>query len=79
MHIPTKRFLLQITQVRFAPQTENGVVTYQCLLKVDNSDLLLRPGMTATADILVQDERDAILVPSAALRFTPSQQQKSLS
>ena len=76
---PDKTFPAQITQVRFAPQTENGVVTYQCLLKVDNSDLLLRPGMTAMADILVQDERDALLVPSAALRFTPSQQTYSLS
>ena len=76
---PDKTFPAQITQVRFAPQTENGVVTYQCLLKVDNSDLLLRPGMTATADILVQDERDALLVPSDALRFTPSQQTYSLS
>jgi HlyD family secretion protein len=76
---PDKRFPAQITQVRFAPQTENGVVTYQCLLKVDNSDLLLRPGMTATADILVQDEQEALLVPSAALRFTPPQPQDSLS
>jgi len=74
---PDKTFPAQITQVRFAPQTENGVVTYQCLLKVDNSDLLLRPGMTATADILVQDEQEAILVPSTALRFTPSQLQAS--
>jgi HlyD family secretion protein len=76
---PDKTFPAQITQVRFAPQTENGVVTYQCLLKVDNSDLLLRPGMTATADILVHDEQDALLVPSAALRFTPSQPPHLLS
>ncbi|MGB5747720.1 MAG: efflux RND transporter periplasmic adaptor subunit [Desulfobacterales bacterium] len=76
---PNKTFPAQITQVRFAPQTENGVVTYQCLLKVDNSELLLRPGMTATADILVHDEQDALLVPNAALRFTPSQSQVSSS
>jgi HlyD family secretion protein len=76
---PAKTFPAQITQVRFAPQTENGVVTYECLLKVDNSDLLLRPGMTATADILVQNEQDALLVPNAALRFTPSQSQSSLN
>jgi HlyD family secretion protein len=69
---PDKKFPAQITQVRFAPQTENGVVTYQCLLEVDNSGLLLRPGMTATADIVVQDAPDALLVPNAALRFTPS-------
>jgi HlyD family secretion protein len=76
---PDKTFPAQITQVRFAPQTENGVVTYECLLKVDNFDLLLRPGMTATADILVQDEPDALLVPNAALRFTPSPGPNSLS
>jgi HlyD family secretion protein len=76
---PDKTFPAQITQVRFAPQTENGVVTYECLLKVDNFDLLLRPGMTATADILVQDEPDALLVPNAALRFTPSHGPNSLS
>jgi HlyD family secretion protein len=38
---------------------------------VDNSDLLLRPGMTATADITVKKVEDAVLVPSAALRFIP--------
>lgn len=76
---PAKTFPAQITQVRFAPQTENGVVTYECLLKVDNSDLLLRPGMTATADILVQNEQDALLVTNAALRFTPSEPQPSLN
>ena len=76
---PANKFPAQITQVRFAPQTENGVVTYECLLKVDNSGLLLRPGMTATADILVQDEQDVLLVPNAALRFTPPQTQPSLN
>ena len=76
---PANTFPAQITQVRFAPQTENGVVTYECLLKVDNSGLLLRPGMTATADILVQDEQDVLLVPNAALRSIPPQTQSSLN
>jgi len=68
---PKKRFPARITQVRFAPKTEAGVVTYECLLEVDNSDLLLRPGMTATAYIVTAEVRDVILVPNAALRFTP--------
>jgi HlyD family secretion protein len=41
------------------------------VLKVDNSDLSLRPGMTATADITVKKVEGAVLVPSAALRFAP--------
>ncbi len=76
---PDKTFPAQITQVRFAPQAENGVVTYECLLEVDNSDLLLRPGMTATADIMVQDEQDALLVPNTALRFKPARPGSAVS
>lgn len=48
------------------------VVAYTALLSVQNPDLVLRPGMTATADILVDERRDVLLVPNAALRFTPS-------
>jgi HlyD family secretion protein len=47
------------------------VVTYETVLKVDNQDLSLRPGMTATADIVVKKVENAILVPGASLRFTP--------
>jgi HlyD family secretion protein len=68
---PGRDFPASITQVRFAPETVDGVVTFGALLAVDNGDLSLRPGMTATADILVREEHDAVLVPNAALRFTP--------
>jgi HlyD family secretion protein len=54
------------------------VVTYETILTVDNSNLLLRPGMTATADIVVGRVDDATLVPNAALRFTPSNLQPTL-
>jgi HlyD family secretion protein len=47
-------------------------VTYKAHLVVDNSKLLLRPGMTATATITVKDVKNALLVPNAALRFTPN-------
>jgi HlyD family secretion protein len=68
---PEGIFEALITQVRYGPQNTDGVVTYETVLKVDNSNLLLRPGMTATADITVQKVTNAILVPNAALRFTP--------
>ena len=68
---PERSFPARITQVRFAPRTVDGVVTYETLLAVDNSDLSLRPGMTATAVITVQQLQDVVLVPNAALRFTP--------
>lgn len=47
------------------------VVSYTAVLTVDNRDETLRPGMTATADIVSSRIRNALLVPNAALRFTP--------
>ena len=73
---PDRIFPARITEVRYAPQTEEGVVTYETLLSADNSDLSLRPGMTATADIIVKKVENAIIVPNAALRFTPPEQEK---
>ncbi len=68
---PNRRFPATITQVRYAPETINGVVTYAALLVLDNHDLSLRPGMTATAEIIAREVKDALLVPNGALRFTP--------
>lgn len=68
---PDRTFKAIITQTRYGSKTVEGVVTYETLLTVDNTDLSLRPGMTATADITVKKVEDAVLVPSAALRFTP--------
>ena len=68
---PGRIFPAGITSVRFAPKDENGVVTYEALLSVDNSDLALRPGMTATATITTANRTGAMMVPYAALRFQP--------
>ncbi len=68
---PERRFPAVITEVRYAPRTLEGVVTYETLLRVENPELLLRPGMTATADIEIGAVRDALLVPNSALRFAP--------
>lgn len=69
---PDRTYPAKITQVRYGSKTTNGVVTYEAILKVDNSDLSLRPGMTATADITVDKVEQALLIPNAALRFTPT-------
>jgi HlyD family secretion protein len=69
---PDRRFPASIRELRFASETVQGVVTYKAVLTVDNSELLLRPGMTATAEIIVEEVQDALLVPNAALRFSPA-------
>lgn len=66
-----RRFPAIISELRYAPQTVDGVVTYQAILQVDNADMLLRPGMTATAEITVEKITDALLIPNGALRFSP--------
>ena len=68
---PGKTFPATISLIRFSPETVEGVVTYKAILTVDNTALLLRPGMTATADITVEQVKDTLLVPNAALRYTP--------
>jgi len=52
--------------------TTGQVVSYAADLTVANPDLQLRPGMTATADIVTSDKRNVVLIPNAALRFQPS-------
>ena len=66
-----RSFPAEIAELRYAPQTIDGVVTYTAILSIDNSELLLRPGMTATADIIVAEIAGALTVPNAALRFSP--------
>jgi len=68
---PDRKFEATVKEVRFSPKTVQGVVTYEAVLGVENPDLALRPGMTATAEIVVKKIRDALLVPNAALRFRP--------
>ncbi|MGZ8445771.1 MAG: efflux RND transporter periplasmic adaptor subunit, partial [Candidatus Binatia bacterium] len=68
---PGRTFNAVVKQVRFGPETVQGVVTYKTLLSVDNSDLALRPGMTATANITVQRVANVMLIPNTALRFSP--------
>jgi HlyD family secretion protein len=69
---PARKFPARITRVGFGSTITDNVVTYLTYLDVDNADLSLRPGMTATAIITATQRNDVLLVPNSALRFTPS-------
>ncbi|HUN99700.1 MAG TPA: efflux RND transporter periplasmic adaptor subunit [Bradyrhizobium sp.] len=69
---PQRMFHGAVTQVRQSPNTVQNVVTYDVVIGIDNSDLALVPGMTASTEIVV-DERDNVLrVPDQALRYAPT-------
>jgi HlyD family secretion protein len=69
---PGRKYPASISRVSFGSQVAEGVVSYPTVLNVGNDDLSLRPGMTATAEISTAERENALLVPNAALRFTPS-------
>jgi HlyD family secretion protein len=68
---PSRKFPARITRVGFGSTITDNVVTYLTYLDVDNGELSLRPGMTATATIVAMQHDDVLLVPNAALRFAP--------
>jgi len=68
---PTRKFSATLVSVHNAPKTVQGVVTYQGVLLEKNPDGLLKPGMTATAEIEAATVHDALLIPNAAIRFVP--------
>jgi HlyD family secretion protein len=66
-----RKYPARIQRVGFGSQVKEGVVSYLTVLSVDNTDLTLRPGMTATAEIVTARRENVLLVPNAALRFMP--------
>ena len=68
---PGRQFPANIERVGLGSTTTDNVVTYKTILSVDNDDLALRPGMTASATITVAERQDVLLVPNAALRYIP--------
>ena len=68
---PGRKFPATIQRVGLGSTTTDNLVTYKTILQVGNDDLALRPGMTATASIVTAERADVLLVPNAALRFTP--------
>ena len=68
---PSRTFPARVTRVDYAATKTDNVVTYLARLEVRNEDMTLRPGMTASASIRANERNDVLLVPNAALRFTP--------
>jgi HlyD family secretion protein len=69
---PKRVFTGKVTQVRQSPQTVQNVVTYDVVVAAENEDLALKPGMTASVQIVTDERADVIRVPDQALRFTPA-------
>ncbi|MEA2563037.1 MAG: HlyD family secretion protein [Acidobacteriota bacterium] len=68
---PQREFASRVVSLRNMATVAENVVTYEAVLAVDNAELLLRPGMTATASVVTERKESVLLVPNAALRFTP--------
>lgn len=69
---PAEEFVGTVSQVRLQPQTVQNVVTYATVIDVPNTELKLRPGMTAIVTIEIARRSNVIRIPSAALRFRPT-------
>jgi len=72
---PDRPFDAEIRDISYASVTTDGVVTYNARLEVDNGELLLRPGMTATVSVVTRQAKGVLTVPSSAFRYRPMQQQ----
>lgn len=68
---PNRKYAAHITRVSYGAQSTGEVVSYLTTLQVENQDLSLRPGMTATAEITTVQLKNVLLIPNAALRFSP--------
>ncbi|HEY5603200.1 MAG TPA: efflux RND transporter periplasmic adaptor subunit [Gammaproteobacteria bacterium] len=75
---PNRKFSGRVAQVRLDPKVEAGVVKYNCIIHVDNEDLALKPGMTATVTIEVGRRENVLKVPNTALRFVPDLPEQEL-
>lgn len=72
---PGETFFGEVTQIRFAPNNVQGVVTYSAVVDVKNPELKLRPGMTATVTIKTRQAKQVLAVRNSALRFRPLPEQ----
>jgi HlyD family secretion protein len=68
---PDKTFTGRVRQIRKAPADDQGVVTYTVVIRAENPDELLLPGMTAFVRVIVAQVSNVMKVPNAALRFRP--------
>jgi HlyD family secretion protein len=69
---PGRTFEGRVLEIRKAPRIVQNVVTYTVMISASNPDGLLLPGMTADARIVIDEHRDVVVVPNAALKFHPT-------
>ena len=69
---PDRDFDGRVSQVRQQGNSESGVVSYTVVVEAENPGRSLLPGMTANADIIVEQKDDVLRLPNAALRFRPA-------
>ncbi|MFC1659235.1 efflux RND transporter periplasmic adaptor subunit [Pseudomonadota bacterium] len=69
-----KTFEGSIKQIRLNPKTEQNVVTYNVIIEIDNTDLLLLPGMTAYVSVIIDEVKDVLKIKNTALRFKPGKE-----
>ncbi|MGB4549661.1 MAG: efflux RND transporter periplasmic adaptor subunit [Syntrophales bacterium] len=73
---PDMTFKGKVSEVRIAPITVQNVVTYDVVVRVENPELKLKPGMTANVSIILEDKKGVLRVPNAALRFRPAEKSR---
>jgi HlyD family secretion protein len=71
---PARRFRGKVFQVRNAPMIVQNVVTYDAVVRIDNKEMLLKPGMTANVQFLVSQKEDVLTIPNMAIRFKPPEE-----
>ena len=71
---PDNKFTGTVQQIRLVPTIVQNVVNYTVVVEVINKDNILMPGMTATLDIIIDERKDILRVPSSALKFTPTEE-----
>ena len=76
---PDITFRGKVSEVRNAPITVQNVVTYDVVVRVDNPELKLKPGMTANVSIILDEKKGVLRVPNAALRFRPPESGKAIT
>ncbi|MPZ77961.1 MAG: efflux RND transporter periplasmic adaptor subunit [Deltaproteobacteria bacterium] len=73
---PARRFIGRVYQVRNSPIIVQNVVTYVAVVRIDNKELLLKPGMTANVQFLVSRKEDVLTIPNMAMRFKPPEEKE---
>ena len=72
---PHRKFFAKVDKVNYGSTTTDNIVSYEVTINVDNKDLSLRPGMSATADIILAEKKNVLLLPVSALFFQPQKQE----